>query len=255
MSKYTIRVKEILENYYIMQNDNEATNNFETSELVAGEWDNPFDTNYVSPFNQKQPSVDDILDTTWDKIFDFDFPHIPDYENGQLEKQILKAYYMREIGFETIERWKLALNQMLNKIMPYYIDLYNSQKLNGDNPLENYNLYDNSNRDTNSEGTNNETNNGKSESTNKNIFEDTPSSELSPDTNYATDITQQQMNTSDTDVVEGSNTNKVNDIYARHAHGIMGYSKQDLLYRYRENLINIDELIIAELRGLFMLLY
>ena len=162
---------------------------------------------------------------------------------------------MREIGFETVERFKLALNETLNRIMPYYIDLYNSIKLQGDNPLENVDLIDHSERDTKNASTNNTTSNMESNGNSKQVFEDTPSNELGPDMNYATNITTNNAENTDKGTSESEGTSDTNDIYDRHVHGIQGYSKQDLIARYRENLINVDELIILELRDLFMLLY
>lgn len=93
-----------------------------------------------------QKSVDECINAAYDKIFDFDYP-IFDYTpatvdpsipfwclpiggeqktNYQryLEKKILKHYYMREIGFETLGQFQLHLNAKLNDIMPYYNQLY-----------------------------------------------------------------------------------------------------------------------------------
>ena len=44
-----------------------------------------------------------------------------------LEKKILKHYYTREIGLETVGLWKLFLDTKLNEIMPYYNQLYKSE--------------------------------------------------------------------------------------------------------------------------------
>lgn len=254
MAKYTIRIKEILENYYGMPKSDVPS--FEGTTLDGDVFTNPFDTSYKSPFErEKIPTPDEVIEATWSKIFDFQFPKIKDFEVGELEQAILKAYYMREIGLETIARFKLALNQRLNQIMPYYIDLYESKKLVGDNPLENYDLHDTSNRDTDSKGTSEGSGKSNTNANNKAILEDTPSSELDPSDNYATTITTNNSNEDSTSSNNTSSTNNVNDKYQRDVHGIMGYSKQDLLYRYRENIINIKDLIIGDLADLFMSIY
>lgn len=260
MSKYTIRIKDILENYYILNSQNTSLETFNMTNLdnEVGVWDNPFQNkykNYQSPFDKPEPTVDEILDNTWSNLFDFKFPTLPEYKAGQLEKNILKAYYMREIGFETIERFKLALNQTLNRIMPYYIELYKSISLQGDNPLENYDLIDHSNRITNSKSTGENNGTDTSSGNAKQVYEDTPSNELGAGTNYATNVTKNEASNTSTSKNNSSGTNDVTDTYDRHAHGIMGYSKQDLIERYRENILNVEELIIMELRDLFMLLY
>lgn len=259
MSKYTIRIKDILENYYILNSKNESVSTFEEATIDStNEWDNPFQNkykDYKTPFDETEPTVDTIIDTTWDKIFDFSFPNLPDYQKGQLEKSILKAYYMREIGFETINRFKLALNQTLNRIMPYYIELYKSISLQGDNPLENYDLIDHSNRVTSSKSSAQNNGSENSSGKGKQVFEETPSDEMGAGTNYATNVTKNEATNNINTENTSSGTNDVTDTYDRHAHGIMGYSKQDLIERYRENILNVEELIIMELRDLFMLLY
>ena len=68
------------------------------------------------------------------KIFDFDFPIFDASYRNVLETKILKHYYTREIGFETVGLWKLKLNTALNEIMPFYNQLYESSLLKF-NPL------------------------------------------------------------------------------------------------------------------------
>ena len=79
-------------------------------------------------------SVNQILDDSYQSIFDFEYPIFDDEYKPVLEKKILKHYYTREIGFETVGRWKLALDARMNEIMPYYNKLYESELLQF-NPL------------------------------------------------------------------------------------------------------------------------
>lgn len=265
MSKYTIRVKDIMENYYILKQNknNQQMSLADFNEIslpdTIGTWDNPFQNkykNYESPFDKAEPTVDEIIKDTWQDLFDFNYPKLPSkVPIGELETKIIKHYYMREIGFETIGRFKLALNETLNRIMPYYTDLYNSIELNGDNPLENYDLIDHSERNTTGSSNSSSTGQSSSNGNAKQVFEDTPSNELGAGTNYATNVTKNDAESTENSSGTSEGTQESNDIYDRHAHGIMGYNKQDLLFKYRENLINVEELIIMELRDLFMLLY
>ena len=79
--------------------------------------------------------VDDVLDKSWDKIFDAGDWDIYDEEYRPiLCKKILKHFYTREIGAETAGLWKLWLNQRMAEIMPYYNQLYKSALLEF-NPL------------------------------------------------------------------------------------------------------------------------
>ena len=71
--------------------------------------------------------VDEVLDKSWDKIFDAGDWDIYDEEYRPiLCKKILKHFYTREIGAETAGLWKMWLNQRMAEIMPYYNQLYKS---------------------------------------------------------------------------------------------------------------------------------
>lgn len=95
MSKYTTEVRFICENY-------------------AG-----YDESQDYPIN-------DVIQKAIPKVFDFDFPVYDPAYKTVLETKILKHYYTREIGFETVALWKHWLDMRLNEIMPYYNQLYES---------------------------------------------------------------------------------------------------------------------------------
>ena len=69
-------------------------------------------------------NIDDVLEESWNKIFDFNFPIFDENYRKPLCIKILKHYYTREIGEETVGLWKLRLNSRMNEIMPYYNKLY-----------------------------------------------------------------------------------------------------------------------------------
>lgn len=79
-------------------------------------------------------SVAEVIEKSRAKIFSFDFPIFDETYRSVLETKILKHYYTREIGFETVGLWKLKLDTKLNEIMPYYNKLYSSELLEF-NPL------------------------------------------------------------------------------------------------------------------------
>lgn len=79
--------------------------------------------------------IDEVLDKSWNKIFESGDWEIYDEEYRPiLCKKILKHFYTREIGAETAGLWKLWLNQRMTEIMPYYNQLYKSTLLEF-NPL------------------------------------------------------------------------------------------------------------------------
>jgi hypothetical protein len=96
MSKYTITIKDIVNNYNLLDNSK---------------------------------SIDEKLDTARSYIFDFNYPVIDDTTKKRIEIAILKHYYYREIAFETIGMFKIKLNDRLNLIMSRYNALYQKQDL------------------------------------------------------------------------------------------------------------------------------
>lgn len=82
-------------------------------------------------------SVQSILNDSWDKVFDFDFPIFDENYREPLCKKILKHFYTKEIGEETVGLWKLRLDDRMNEIMPYYNKLYESELISIE-PLVNY---------------------------------------------------------------------------------------------------------------------
>lgn len=79
-------------------------------------------------------SVNEIIANSRDKIFDFDYPIFDETYRSVLETKILKHFYTREIGSETVGLWKLWLDTRMNEIMPYYNQRYKSAMLEF-NPL------------------------------------------------------------------------------------------------------------------------
>lgn len=88
-------------------------------------------------------SIDEVLNTACPIIFNFDFPIFDEEYRLPLEKKILRHFYTREIGAETVGLWKLWLNNRMNEIMPYYNKLYLSE-LYKFNPLYDIDLTTNS---------------------------------------------------------------------------------------------------------------
>lgn len=89
-------------------------------------------------------SIQSILNESWDKVFDFDFPIFDENYREPLCKKILKHFYTKEIGEETVGLWKLRLDDRMNEIMPYYNKLYESELISIE-PLVNYRVRTNGN--------------------------------------------------------------------------------------------------------------
>ena len=77
-------------------------------------------------YEEPQPysGIDDVITRAAPLLFDFDFPIWDENYRLTLEKKIIKHFYMKEIGAETVGQWKLWIDDKLNVIMPYYNALY-----------------------------------------------------------------------------------------------------------------------------------
>lgn len=72
--------------------------------------------------------INDIIKKAIPKIFEKFEIFDEDYRTVLCTK-ILRHYYTREIGAETVALWKFWLNTRLNEIMPYYNKMYKSELL------------------------------------------------------------------------------------------------------------------------------
>ena len=225
-------------------------------------------------------NVNEIIESAIPSIFDFSFPIFDENYRMVLEKKILKHFYTREIGEETVGLWKLRLDTKLNEIMPYFNKLYLSELLEF-NPLyttdltrKKDNKVDNESDGTvesenHSESTSSGTGSGESSNTSVDKFSETPQGALTNVENgtYLTNarITEdsgesssETSNESATDgsgkVVSGSTSSTTED-YLEHVVGYESRSGSKLLKEYRETFLNIDMLVIGELEPLFMQLW
>lgn len=78
--------------------------------------------------------IEQVIKNCLPKVFDFNFPIFDESYRNVLETKILRHYYTREIGLETVGLWKLKLSTKLNEIMPYYNKIYKSELIEF-NPL------------------------------------------------------------------------------------------------------------------------
>lgn len=69
-------------------------------------------------------SINTIIANSRAKIFDFSYPIFDENYRATLETKILKHYYTREIGLETVGQWKHFLDMRMNEIMPFYNKMY-----------------------------------------------------------------------------------------------------------------------------------
>ena len=192
-------------------------------------------------------------------------------------KKIIKHFYTREIGCETVALWKLWLNVKMNEIMPYYNQLYKSELIEF-NPLYNVDVTtihsgegsNNKGRDFTSDNTylgkSTNTTNSTLNSENWNKTLDTPQGSVQniANDNYLTNVTHDTGNSSGSTANNGTSettekktdneTERINttDEYIDIVRGKnSGESYSKVLSDFRETFLNIDMLVIDECNDLF----
>lgn len=210
------------------------------------------------------------IKTLIDNNFDFqltDYPIFDEEYRETLNHNILYHYYENEIGFETAPLFRLYLNQRLNEIMPKYNELYKMQKklinenllLNNVNMTESLQGSNTNNTTTSASITSQSSNSGSSNS--KNLFQDTPQGQISNTSinnqTWATNVTLDSNTTSNTINDSSSNSGTANvqgtNAYIKTIIGNNGGKFNiDILNDIKNNLMNIDLMIINDLYDLFM---
>lgn len=232
--------------------------------------------------------VDKILQETWEDIF-WPFAFWRPEARGAFCVDILRHFYTREIGFETVGLWKLKLNTKIQEIMPYYdkmfetmtmsyepfIDVDYTRTLEGKEHGEN-NKSENTSRNGEELSSevydSNKKDKGKNHGVNK--FSDTPQGGLVGVENgtYLTNATvDDNEGESSSDIVGKRNgTNKSDETVSLLGTGAFattnnlvehvigkrsGISYSKAMMEYRDSLINVELMVFEELNDLFMLLW
>lgn len=239
-------------------------------------------------------SISQRIDQALPSIFNFNYPIWSNDYKKTLERKIIMHYFNKEICCETYGLWKFYLEERLNLIMPYYNDLYLTTSNQYDwlediDVKETYEGTKNISGNVKDSSTGKITDNGKDTSTSsidetttgdnqktlKSLKSDLPqanfqgldygtelqedeATDTKTDTHTATSNSTVDKNNI-TDTVTNSNTesaSNTNDIFTRINKGLNGSrSRTQLNLEYRQSLINIDSMVIDELKDLFIMLY
>ena len=185
----------------------------------------------------------------------------------ELNDKILNHYRYQEIGQETFGRWLFELKTSLNEIMPYYNQLFYSADQDF-NPIYNVDYRktvmgsQNANSNTTSTGTDTTTN----EAYTKAVNSKTPQDLLSigntdvDSVDYAdnADWGKSSGGTTGTNTTSGNATSNGSTSSIETTKGNFGVtSAQDLILKYRQTIINIEQQIINDprIKELFMLIF
>jgi hypothetical protein len=174
-----------------------------------------------------------------------DYPLFDETYRETLNNKIIRHYYTREIGAETVGRFRMFIRDAMHLIMPYYNQLYESERLaKGMEPLGDRNLQHTEHAWGNA--SNKGENSSQSSANQQNVFQDTPQNEMIP-----TQIKNLQYATG-TSSSSGEYDNMVERLEK-------GYSRpqSELLQLYRDTFLNIDNSIVhdVELAQCFMTIW
>lgn len=203
-----------------------------------------------------------IYEDTNFKLFDFEYDLYDNNLKSIFEKKFFEYFYFDEIGQPTIQRFKHMLKSKLHMIMPYYKQLYETElRCNDIDFMLNKDLTETFVREieNNSNGNTSINSSGSNNNTNLSLHSDTPQSKLaleiekymSSGDKDTSNSTYNDNNTSTNNIV--NNGVEKTELVSKGNIGVT--SSAELLQKWREILINIDELIFNDMQDLFMQVY
>ena len=174
-----------------------------------------------------------------------------------LNGKIIDEYWHREIGTETIDNFKMVLRKKMDQIMPYYNKLYDTEQINY-SALQTMDIHSvgSSTLDGTESGASSNTTSSETKSGSRGINSNFPQTVLSGNGDYATsgnDLNSTSEIDALGEVTSESNNNSESTSDSR-VTGFQGIAS-DLVTRYRNSLLNIDTMILADLEDCFMLLF
>ena len=206
-------------------------------------------------------------------LFDFQYDYymkglvsdeVYEQKKKEFELKFLEFYYFDEIGYKTPDRFKQRLKNYLDMGFKKWQERYNTelevQKQNI-NFLLNKDLIEEriteGNATGNSSTTSTSTTNNNTTANNKNTVNDTPDTRFTSTENFATSITTDETSSNSSNTGNGETTNtsnqnsNVNERFS--SKGNIGVtSSAELLEKWREVIIDIDNEIIDGAEKYFM---
>ena len=203
-----------------------------------------------------------IKETANYNLFDFEYELYDNNLKPVFEEKFFEYFYFDEIGYPTVQRFKHMLKSKLHMIMPYYKQLYETELRSKEiDFMLNKDLTETFVRDLTSNATANSTveSTGSNSGINDGFQANTPQSKLVQDIeHYMSSATRDKTssNYNDNNSSNSSTNNTGREETTLVSKGNIGVtSSAELLQKWREVLINIDELIFEDMQDLFMMVY
>lgn len=167
------------------------------------------------------------------------YPIWHESHRAELEKKIIEHYANSQIGFETFGRFKHELNVRMREIMPYYCEIFKTTQYDY-NPIENYSMTE--------EFLDGNVTKGDSEGNTVNRESDTPQSSIENLDTYMSSAGKVDSKTKHNQTSDNK--------HSGWRKGNIGVTtSQQMIQAERDITLNIDVMIIDELRDLFLGVY
>lgn len=172
------------------------------------------------------------------------------WSKEQLAKRIIDHYYMREVGSDSVGRFKLFAKDTMNEIMESYAPLIYSLSIKYD-PLNNMD-YTETYTGSNDSNTNSSS---KANGSGLTVGSDTPQGRISKSAILAGDYASSTSASENENTVNDTSSNVGNQRYSKNIKGNSGVKAQELIREYRQNIRALNTEIVYKLEPLFMGLY
>lgn len=208
-------------------------------------------------------------------LWDFDYPsYYKGDEKTAFEQKVIDHYYFRQIGQETVGRFKHMFRAKIREIMPYYVDLYKSVEImhSIEDPFGNVDITETFEQETTGsttgETTVNQTDNRNESNTVTDIkehrFSNTPQGSIENLEKYLTEaaiddgeitttLTSEGGSNSDGSTSSESSGTVKHTLHRKGNHGVNTYAHD--MIEFRQSIINVDMMVIKELNELFLGVY
>jgi len=181
------------------------------------------------------------------------YPLFDESHRGELNRKIRNHFWNQEIGQETVSMFRLALFRKLDEIMPVMNQQYEISAIKF-NQLETVRITNEQVTANNTTSAGNSTSDTTSDAKSRAVAQQLPQTLLSGNGDYATSA---QDNISDTAAKGESTENSTVEQQGTGNNTTSGFQGNPamMLLQYRQSLVNVDMMIIEELKELFMLIW
>lgn len=209
----------------------------------------------------EKTKIPDLALATHSDVFNFTYPLSEKVDKTEFETLFLNRFLTRRIGFETFTAFQINLNVKLNIIMPKYNILFDSLidwDILGDKELTERTGTDKTNFESENSTSNSISSLSETSNTSDRRFSELPQNQINEiqNGNYMTQYNLDKNNSSDLSSSNGNSnsnlSNEENKNYNEKITKTLSPSEKFSIYNeMQKNLINIYDMIFAELSDLF----